>query len=200
MNNNYVLYMHTTPSGKRYFGITCQSPKRRWRYGRGYEKQQRFWNAIKKYGWSNMGHYILADNLTKEEVMFFEKVMIALYDTTNCNNGYNETTGGEHYKHTEEYKRRRSESMMRENGYIHPIAKPVMCKTTGLCFYSTTEAGRHYGINDRNISTCCRGERQSAGKLNGEKLVWCFISDLPRPQLTEADKEHLRHILNKYSA
>ena len=199
MNNNFVLYLHTTPSGKKYFGITKQNPKRRWRRGKGYEEQT-FYNAVKKYGWDNIGHYILADDLTKEEACFFEKVMIALYDTTNRNNGYNETTGGEHYEFSEDAKHRMSESKKRENGYIHPIAKSVICVTTGHCFYSTCEAGRYYGINDRNISTCCRGERQSAGKLNGEKLVWYFISDIPKPQLTEADKEHLRYILNKYSA
>jgi group I intron endonuclease len=106
--NNFVLYLHIAPNGKKYFGITGQEVNKRWQNGNGYKKQV-FWRAIQKYGWDNIGHYILADNLTKEEACFFEQVMIALYDTTNPNNGYNSTTGGEHFKHSKETRQKLSE-------------------------------------------------------------------------------------------
>ena len=32
----YIVYMHTTPSGKRYIGITAQTVERRWQNGFGY--------------------------------------------------------------------------------------------------------------------------------------------------------------------
>lgn len=192
MNNNYVLYMHTTPSGKRYFGITKQKPERRWSNGYGYKKNDHFWNAIKKYGWSNIGHYILADNLTENEACFFEQIMIAIYDTTNRNNGYNQTTGGECYKHTEETKMRISESMkakcktedtkrkMSEAklGFKHPRSKSVICLTTRQCFGSAREAARHYNFySNAHISACCNGERNYSGKLpDGTKLVWRYLN------------------------
>lgn len=217
MNNNYVLYLHVSPSGKRYFGITKQKPERRWSNGYGYKKNDHFWNAIKKYGWSNMGHYILADNLTKEEACFFEKVMIALYESNNPNYGYNETNGGEHFNHSERTRRILSISQQGENnsmygrcgelnpmygvrGYDNPTSKTVICITTGQCFGSVRNAARYYNVNPSIISACCRNEKKSAGKLNGEKLVWKYVQDIPKPQLSDSDKVHLRNLLNKYSA
>ena len=59
MNNNFVLYLHIAPNGKKYFGITCQRPKQRWKNGHGYKNNEHFWNAIKLYGWSNIKHVVL---------------------------------------------------------------------------------------------------------------------------------------------
>ena len=209
MNNNFVLYLHIAPNGKKYFGITCQRPKQRWKNGHGYKNNEHFWNAIKLYGWSNIKHVVLADDLTKEEACFFERIMIALYNTNNPNNGYNITDGGEHYNHSEETRQKISKankgkytgensSMYGVRGYDNPTSKTVICITTGQCFGSAGEAARWLNINDSsNIKRCCRGEKKSAYKLpNGEKLRWCYVSDLPRPQLTESDKQHLRDLLN----
>lgn len=53
---SYTVYMHITPSGKMYIGITGRNPLKRWgSNGSGY-KGQAFSNAIKKYGWDNMEH------------------------------------------------------------------------------------------------------------------------------------------------
>ena len=43
--DNYTVYMHISPSGKRYIGITSVKPKYRWRNGKGYETQI-FYRAI----------------------------------------------------------------------------------------------------------------------------------------------------------
>lgn len=99
--------MHTSPSGKRYIGITGQNHKRRWRKnGAGYKNHVYFWNAIKKYGWDNFKHEILFEGLTKEEAEQKEIELIAKYNSNNENCGYNLSTGGESgskgYKYTEE--------------------------------------------------------------------------------------------------
>lgn len=47
----YTVYMHISPSGKRYVGITRQRPVARWKNGRGYINNEYFYRAIKKYGW-----------------------------------------------------------------------------------------------------------------------------------------------------
>lgn len=92
----YCIYKHTSPSGKVYIGMTCQNPpEKRWQNGNGYKQCSRFWNAIQKYGWDNFEHEILFDELTKSDACDKEKDLIALYDSTNPNCGYNITVGGE---------------------------------------------------------------------------------------------------------
>ena len=48
--DNYTVYMHISPSGKKYIGITGQSIERRWGNGTGYKNCISLNLAIKKYG------------------------------------------------------------------------------------------------------------------------------------------------------
>lgn len=114
MNNEYVVYMHTSPSNKRYIGITSQNPERRWRKnGYGYKDHLYFWRAIQKYGWDNFKHDILFTGLTKDEAEQKEVELIAYYHSNNVNFGYNMSIGGESgskgYKYTDEQKKRMSD-------------------------------------------------------------------------------------------
>ena len=63
----YVVYMHIVPNGKKYIGITSQNINRRWQKGKGYWSIEYFTIAINKYGWDNIQHIILFDNLSKTE-------------------------------------------------------------------------------------------------------------------------------------
>jgi len=90
----FTVYMHVFPNNKIYVGITCQLPKYRWDYGCGYKAQKYLYNAIKKHGWENIEHIIVAEMLTKEEAEKIEIDLIKYWDTTNCKNGYNISTGG----------------------------------------------------------------------------------------------------------
>lgn len=101
-SNNYTVYMHESPSGKRYIGITARKPEKRWGGGCNYKDNSYFWKAIQKYGWENIKHIILAENLNKEEACEKEKEYIAAYKTDNALYGYNRTKGGEHYEFTDE--------------------------------------------------------------------------------------------------
>ena len=65
MENNYTVYMHIFPNNKRYIGITSMGVKNRWRKGKGYYKCQLIYKAIQKYGWENIKHEILYEDLTK---------------------------------------------------------------------------------------------------------------------------------------
>lgn len=97
MENNYSVYEHICPNGKRYIGITSQKPERRWgKNGIGYKAHnQHFYNAILKYGWVNIAHNIIASGLSEEEACKMERVLVALYNTCNREFGYNKSTGGE---------------------------------------------------------------------------------------------------------
>lgn len=79
---------------KRYVGITCQDVKKRWKNGAGYINCIYFYHAIQKYGWDNFNHYILFTDLTKEEAEKKEIELIAFWNTTNSDNGYNLASGG----------------------------------------------------------------------------------------------------------
>lgn len=91
---NYKVYMHTVPNGKKYVGITKQDVKKRWLCGRGYTGNSRFYAAIQKFGWDNIKHEVLFDNLTQEEAYKLEIEMIALNESNNPSFGYNQTAGG----------------------------------------------------------------------------------------------------------
>lgn len=109
----YVVYKHTTPSGKVYIGITSATLKKRWKNGKGYELCTAFNRAIKKYGWENMKHEVLFDGLSKDEACRAEQELIKKYDSTNPEKGYNLTSGGEHYEPTDEWRERLSQSEKR---------------------------------------------------------------------------------------
>lgn len=100
MNNSkncWTVYCHTTPSGKRYIGITSRKPEYRWQNGNGY-KNTLFGRAIEKYRWENIKHEIIDTNLTEDEAKRLENEYIEKYRTfvhfSDCN-GYNCTLGGE---------------------------------------------------------------------------------------------------------
>lgn len=91
----YNVYSHTSPSGKKYIGITKQKPEHRWSNGDGYKRHPYFYNAIKKHGWDKMEHVVLFTGLSEQEAKEKEAELIALYDTTNPALGYNISSGGE---------------------------------------------------------------------------------------------------------
>ena len=95
MRDTYTVYEHVFPNGKKYIGITCRDLKKRWKGGlRGYDHNDYMQNAIKKYGWENVKHNVLASGLSKEDAENEEIRLIALYDLTNRNKGYNLEKGG----------------------------------------------------------------------------------------------------------
>lgn len=101
----YCVYRHTSPSGKVYIGITCQSPERRWRHdGSGYRENKRLMNAIKKYGWQNFKHEVLFQGLSKDEACQKEIELIAAHKSHEFRYGYNQSLGGEHGELAEESK------------------------------------------------------------------------------------------------
>ena len=94
----YTVYMHISPSKKYYIGQSCNL-KRRWKNkGINYTNQIVFNRALKKYGWDNFEHKIIATRLTKSEANWLENYLICYYRTyagfSDCK-GYNCTLGGD---------------------------------------------------------------------------------------------------------
>ena len=62
----YTVYMHVFPNGKKYIGIS-RNVKKRFRNGEGYARSKIVYSAIQKYGWENVSHEILYENLSEQE-------------------------------------------------------------------------------------------------------------------------------------
>lgn len=123
MEDKYIIYEHLFPNGKKYIGITCRDPKKRWKGGLyGYPHNEHMQNAIKKYGWENVKHIILAKDLTKEEAENEEIRLIELYDLTNREKGYNLEKGGKAANRiTEETRRKLKEKCSGKNNARYGI-------------------------------------------------------------------------------
>ena len=93
----WTVYMHISPSNKRYIGITSRTPEKRWGHnGNNYRKtghHKYFVAAIDKYGWDNFKHEIILTDRSESEAKYAEKYLIAWYKTHDgC---YNLTDGGD---------------------------------------------------------------------------------------------------------
>ena len=111
----YTVYKHTAPGGKVYIGITGRSTAQRWRNdGSGYKQNKHFYRAIQLYGWENIKHEVIKEGLTRAEAAALEVELIAKYDSTNPEKGYNSSTGGDlsavGVKQSAEANQRRSEA------------------------------------------------------------------------------------------
>lgn len=91
----WTVYVHISPGGKAYVGITSRKVADRWKNGNGYKNNTHFWRAIERYGWENFQHEIIAEHLTKSEACEFEKAMIKALNSNDYNYGYNISAGGE---------------------------------------------------------------------------------------------------------
>ena len=66
MENGYTVYRHICPNNKMYIGITRKKPEDRFLNGQGYFDNKKFYKDIKKYGWDNIKHEILFENLSRK--------------------------------------------------------------------------------------------------------------------------------------
>lgn len=172
MENNYTVYMHIFPNNKKYIGITCQRTSRRWRdNGSGYSKktQELVYNAIKRYGWKNVKHVIMFENLDEKTAKEKEIELIKQYDTYNRKFGYNRTEGGDINPMLGKHHTKRSLKMISEHskGKNNPAAREVYqydLQGNFIKRYDTVkEAAKETGINFVGISKCRSGSRLSAG-------------------------------------
>lgn len=188
----YCVYCHTNKiNGKKYIGITKQTPDRRWKNGKGYSAQH-FSKAIQKYGWNNFEHTILMSNLTKNQASYYERFYIKKYETTLPENGYNETLGGDgggmYNKHhtqatrekisearkiigfSETHKQHISES---KTGVKHHLARPVYQYSKDGTFIKKweymNEAAKSLNLSRGAISNVCLGRAKTSGGF-----VWSY--------------------------
>ena len=155
----YTVYQHRNlKNGKSYIGMTSQNPKKRWKSGWGYKNNLRMWNDIQNSDWNtDWEHNIIGKFEDKQEALNLEEMFIRLFDSIN--EGYNISSyGNGHYERTEEHKKKLSESKG-VNGILQFSKDGELIAE----YSSIHEAERNTGCNNSHISSCCRGERKSAG-------------------------------------
>ena len=177
MEKTYIIYKHTNKiNGKVYIGQTCQNPKKRWDYGCGYKKHNLyFYNAIKKYGWTQgFDHEILETGLSLEQANEREQYWIRFYNSLTPN-GYNLTIGGDGGQgHT------LSEETKKLIGQKN--SRPVRCLELDIVFESATLAAKMLGFTPGHIGDVCNQKRTEAGGMH-----WEYI-DSPLPGNTNEEK------------
>ena len=192
---SWIVYQHISPSNKVYVGITKQKPEYRWDNGKGYKRCVKFFNAILKYGWDNFEHKIIAHNLKKEEAILMEKTLIKYYKGLNLSYnitdggeggrlGYHISLSPESrlkiskahigLKHTEATKakmsvsrrgRKQSKEWIAKRVKFHNVPIEAFIDGKWIKFESIKEASMILHIEQRNISSVCRGIRKFAGKI-----------------------------------
>ena len=185
MEEEIVVYKHTSPSNKVYIGQT-KNYKKRCVPG-NYKSSPYFYHAIQKYGWENFTHEILGVCSSQEEADKSEINYIKQYNSTNPKYGYNICKGGGHKAimegknnpfygktHSKETKQKLSEM------HRHMNTKQVECINTGEIFESARFAAEWCGITKQGIQRCCSGGRPTAGKhpITNEKLKWRYFNEI----------------------
>lgn len=163
-DKQWCVYIHTNKiNNQKYIGITCQIPENRWGInGEHYNGQEKFYNAIKEYGWDNFTHEIVEANLDKTSALAREAELILIYDTVA--NGYNSVSG----------------LINDEELY----SKEVYCLETGEIYPSVASAARANSIDVCHLSNHLHGRK--AQSIFGKH--WYFVNDEFNQEHYKVDK------------
>ena len=199
--NNYRVYLHVFPNGKKYVGSTKSGLKQRWNGGFGYESQNLMFDAICKFGWNNIRHYLLFDGLERETALLIEAALIKKWNTYRRSGGYNARLPHPkgidgfvvpNYKRVQIYDARDCEELTRAKDRIekrnnrrcagagHYAAVAVYCKEFDETYSSITEASASTGAPIASIQSCLHNRQKTAGThyVTGERLHWEY-ADAP---------------------
>lgn len=76
--------------------------------------------------------------------------------------------------------------MYNKTGDKHNGSKKVIRLNDFKIFANAVEAYKDVGLSGPSkINACCRGERKSAGKINGEKVTWKYYKDYLKEKCNE---------------
>lgn len=169
---NWSVYLHIIPKeindydyDKYYVGITQKTVEDRWETnGTGYSlcgNKKAFGYAVRKYGWDNIEHEVLASNITADEAKDFERAMIKALKS-HGKYGYNLTDGGD--------------------GVLgmtpSTIKKVFQFDTNGKYlgnYISENEAARQNNVSASGICLYVNGKRSLTGAT---KYIWAYEQDV----------------------
>lgn len=174
------VYKHTFPNGAVYIGKTDMSPEDRWLNGWGYRTSPLMFSAIIKFGWDNVSHEIIADNLTHDEAIELEREEIKKACAIACTYNIAEIDSAQLVEENAHYI---GEQLIKtapkiESPHVSRKIKcsiPVVIKPNGThslpvnvydlngnfvaTYPSAKIASIELNLNHGNIISCCRGGR-----------------------------------------
>lgn len=172
-SRDYCVYIHTNRlNGKIYIGITKNKLNVRTGRGSGYKQCTYFNAAIKKYGWDNFSHEVVATHLTAKQASFYERTLIKAYRANDRDYGYNIQPGGLHAggMSPDGLERLRMAS-------IESNRKPIVSFSKNgkrlKEFSSITEAAAYYGVSDSGIEAALYQENKTC-----KQMLFRFASDV----------------------
>lgn len=190
------VYKHTFPNGAVYIGRTSMKPEDRWLNGWGYKNCPLMFAAILQFGWDNVKHEIIADNLTEEESTEVERAQIAYHSALHSESStiYNISTVPAQYLAQENshfieptLPQITTTDVQRYKGknYIVPLTPkphgvhiiPIDVYTKDgefICTYPSAKvAAQELAINHGDIISCCKGAK-SDGRLKYQVKGYIF--------------------------
>lgn len=171
--------MHKCPNGKVYIGITSRRPKARWVCGNGYIKNEHFYRAIQKYGWENIEHIIVEQNLSKKDAAELEIKLIKEYKSNDYKFGYNMSSGGEFGG---------SGVIVSQETRAKLSQKRKGRKMPEYVKNKISESLKGHYISEETKKKISQSLK--AKNMNGnEKQVYCFETDKTYRSLSDAGKE-----------
>lgn len=120
----FTVYMLVVPNGKRYVGMTRQNLQYRFGNGTGWAHNKQLTSDIREYGWDNIERIVCCENLTLDEACVLETELIREFNTTNPENGYNRTAGGDYF--------RDSRKLIPEQEQMNDIIRDAISKLANL--------------------------------------------------------------------
>ena len=86
----YYVYMHTFPDDRVYVGQTGKPVKERWGLdGNGYRGNKRMYEEIKRVGWDNIRHEVVATVYGRKNALLLERELMERYAATDNEKGFN---------------------------------------------------------------------------------------------------------------
>lgn len=193
----WVVYRHTSPSGKVYIGITSNI-KHRWASnGKNYcTYDSIFKKAIEKYGWDNIQHEILLEGVSKSEAIYAEKYLIRWYKLHNLS--YNVTDGGEGtlgIKFSKDRIQRSVETRVANNETDYVVIDEGF---NYVLFNTVSEAAKYLGGMHSNVSHVLR---QPIGYTFKKHYIWKHKKGTPVniDSIKQCIQEALKQRHNKMS-
>jgi group I intron endonuclease len=170
-----IIYIATNKiNGKQYVGQTNRSLNKRINEHITDHNNTHFDYALNKYGLDNF--YIFKIEYPKDELNYWEKYYIEMFNTFNTTNGYNHTTGGENYERSETTKKKLSIAKSGENnpmfgkfGKDHPMFGKHH-KQEAKDKISIAHSGENNYLFGKPFPRDHNGEHNTNAKLNNNKI------------------------------
>ena len=115
MKKLYIVYVHITPDGMHYYGIS-NNHKCRWEYNGIHYRDTSLQPYIEKYGWENIQHKVLFENLSYDDALKIEdSLILSGWEKGNCINKRRSGNVSKDVDYIREYQREYHREYQRKN-------------------------------------------------------------------------------------